>query len=270
MIFDWSEIGSYFVEVLFEFILDMLNLACEPILNLIRKLLSEAVSISIFSGVWATIVYVLSMFYGLSLVWIGFKFIVSEGSPEKREEAKDDLKNTIIMMILIQGSYHLYELILAVSSALTRVILNLINSSFFHLKLAEGFNFGFDLIWAFFYVISLMIVLVILLLRYLSVSSGVIFFPIGILCYFFSPLSQYGKLIINWTMTLIFIPLFFSIIFLIGDKVSHLSAFKDFKTLIMVGSLNLIIISTLLILLFVAIKAAFQINKVKKVITLSK
>ncbi len=107
-----SNLGECVAEAIFESVLNILNLASAPFLNLIKKFLTEPVNISVFVDIWSIIVYILSMFYGLLLVWIGLKFIVSGESPEEREKAKSNLKSVIIMMILIQGSYHVYDLIL--------------------------------------------------------------------------------------------------------------------------------------------------------------
>jgi hypothetical protein len=108
--------------------------------------------------------------------------------------------------------------------------------------------------------------LILLVLRYVCVSSGVIFFALGIFFYFISPLNQYGRLIINGLLTLIFLPFFYSIIFLTGSRISELSQFSSLKSLIMVGTLDLIILGTFLLLLFVVIKAAAKIVKMKKIV----
>lgn len=261
-----TNLGECVAEAIFEFIFDILNSASKPFLKLIKQFLIEPVSISAFVDIWAIIVYILSMFYGILLVWTGLKFIVSGEYPEQREKAKSDLKSIIIMMILVQGSYHLYNLILAVSAALTKVIFNMIPSSFFRLSLESISSFGFDLIFGLLYILHLIITLILLLLRYISVSSGVIFFAIGIFFYFISALNQYGRLILNGLGVLIFLPFFYSIIFLIGSKIADLNAFRSLKTLIMVGTLDLVILSTLLLLLFVIVKAATKIRKVVKIL----
>jgi len=261
-----SNLGSCIVGTLFEYILDLINLACKPFLNLIHKFLSEPVNILIFAEIWGVIVYILSMFYGILLVGTGLKFTISGESAEKRNEAKTDLKNIFIMMILVQGSYYLYDLFITISAALTGTILNIVGDSFFQLTLTSNWNFAFDLIFGVTYLFHLIVVLLILLLRYISVTSGVIFFAIGIFFYFFSPLNHYGRLILNGLCTLIFIPFFYSIIFLIGSKIAELSAFSDFKTLIMIGTLDLIIVSTALMLLFVIVKTASKVTKVVKIV----
>ena len=86
------------------------------------------------------------MFYGLLLVWIGLKFIISGESPEEREKAKTDLKSIIIMMVFVQGSYHFYNLFLAISASLSNTVFDMISNSFFRLSLESISNFGFDLI----------------------------------------------------------------------------------------------------------------------------
>lgn len=255
----WTNIGECVSEALFEFIFNLLNLASRPFLDLIRKFLIEPINIISFIDIWTIIVYILSLFYGLLLVWIGLKFILSGESPIEREKAKSSLRNIIIMMILIQGSYHLYDLIISISSLLTKGIFELIPTNFFRLSLENSSNFGFDLVFGILYVLHLITTLILLLLRYICVSAGVVFFAIGIFFYFTS-LTQYGKLILNSLGTLIFLPFFYSIIFLIGSKISELNNFNNYKTLIMVGTLDLIILSTTLILLFVIVKAALKIT----------
>jgi len=174
-----TNLGECIAEAIFEFILDILDSASRPFLNLIKKFLTEPVSITAFVEIWAIIVYILSLFYGILLVWVGLKFIISGEHPEQRENAKSDLKSIIIMMILVQGSYYFYDLILSVSSALAKVIFTMIPDSFFRLSLESISSFGFDLIFGIIYILHLIIVLILLLLRYISVSSGVIFFAIG-------------------------------------------------------------------------------------------
>ncbi len=261
---DITNIGECIAQALFQFVLDLLNLASKPFLDLIKKFLTEPVSISAFADIWGIIVYILSMFYGLFLVWIGLKFIISGESPEEREKAKSDLKNIIIMMILVQGSYYLYDLFLTISASLTKTVFNMIPNSFFRLTLESISNFGFDLIFGISYILHLIAVLTFLLLRYIFVSAGVILFAIGIFFYFIPFLNQYGKLILNSLGVLIFLPFFYSLVFLIGSKLAELDQFSNIKTLIMVGTLDLIILFTLLILLFVIVKAATKIRTVAK------
>jgi len=263
---DLLHLGDCVVEALFDFIFDIFNSASKPFLSLIYKFMHDPVNISVFADIWRVIVYILSLFYGLLLVWIGLKFIISGESPEQREKAKSDLKNIIIMMVLVQGSYYLYDLILAISSALTKTVLNMTGISFFQLSMEGVSNFAFNLIFGFIYILHLLVVLVILLLRYVLVSSGVIFFAIGIFFYFISPLQNYGKLILNSLGVLIFLPFAYSIFFLVGSRIVQLDNFRNYKVLIMVGTMNLVIIFTALLLLFVIVNAATKVKPIVNVV----
>ena len=254
---DLEGFGDYIVEKLFGFIVKLLNMALQPFVSLIKKFMSEPVKLSVFVEAWSIIVYILSMFYGLLLIYVGFKFIISGESPEEREKAKSSLKNIIIMMVLIQASYHLYDLIISISSALTKVILDLTSNNFFIITSSPK-NIGFDIVLAVFYLIILLITLLVLVLRYILVSSGVIFFALGIFFYFISPLNQYGKLIINFLMAFIFLPFLYSIVFLAGSK---LAVGSSYKTLIMISSFALVLLFTILICLFVIAKSALSIKK---------
>lgn len=256
-LFDLEGFGDYIIEKLFGFIVRLLNMALQPFVDLIKKFMSEPVNLVVFAEAWSIIVYILSMFYGLLLIYVGLKFIVSGEYPEQREKAKSSLKNIIIMMILVQASYHLYDLIISISSALTKVVLDLTSNSFFIITSSPK-NIGFDIVLAFFYLIILITTLLILLLRYIFVSSGVIFFALGIFFYFVSPLNQYGKLIINFLMACVFLPFFYAIVFLAGSKLADGSSYK---TLIMIGSFSLVILFTILICLFVIAKSALSVKK---------
>ena len=162
-LFDLEGFGDYIVEKLFGFIVKLLNMALQPFVDLIKKFMSEPVNLSVFAEAWSIIVYILSMFYGLLLIYVGFKFIISGESPEEREKAKSSLKNIIIMMILVQASYHLYDLIISVSSALTSVVLNLTDNSFFIITSSPK-NIGFDIVLAVFYLLILILTLFVLML----------------------------------------------------------------------------------------------------------
>jgi hypothetical protein len=253
-----DNIGECIVEKLFGFVINLINISLQPFLDIIYKLLAEPVNISVFSDVWQTIVYILSMFYGLLLIYIGFKFILSGENPVQREKAKSSLKNTLIMVVLVQISYYLYSLIIILSSALTKLILNITGNNFFTLS-SEGItNIGLELIFLGVYLGVLIITSLILILRYIFVSIGIIFFTIGIFLYFIEPLKEYGKLILNILLALIFLPFVYSLMFLACSRLLDVQAIQNIKILIMIGAFCLIIISTVIAVRFVIIKAAMK------------
>lgn len=261
MVCSLANIGECVVEKLFGFIIDLINLSLQPFLDIIYKLLSDPVQISVFSDVWKIIVYILSLFYGILLIYIGIKFILSGENPAERERAKSSLKNTIIMMVLVQISYYLYSLIISVASALTKVILNITGNDFFTFSSENFTNMGLQIVFSVVYLLHLIIVSLILVVRYVCVSVGVLFFAIGIFFYFIDPLHQYGKLIINTLMVMIFLPFIYSIAFLACSKLLEIDSLESIRILIVIGCFNLIIISTSIVILFVIIKAAMKVLK---------
>ncbi|NPE26709.1 hypothetical protein HNV12_01755 [Methanococcoides sp. SA1] len=251
-----TNLGSCLVENLFEFTSEILNAPIKPLLTLINNLMIEPVNIQIFASIWSIIIYMLSLFYGILLVFTGFRFLMSGHSPEQKEKAKRTLSNILIMMVLIQASFLLYSLTIEIVSAISSTIYNQIPSSFFTSSMDSFSNLGLELVLITPYVLILLSTLILLAIRYLCVSAGVIFFAIGIFLYFIEPLQAYGKLIINYLGTLIALPFFYSIILLTASKFLTLPVFANAKILVMIGGFALIDIFTIVLMLFVVIKAA--------------
>jgi len=197
-----ANLGNCIIERFFEFALSLLNFSIKPILNLVLNLLSEPINLSLFFSFWVIIVYVLSMFYALLLLGTGLNFMISGYDPEKRESAKTWLRNIVMMVILVQSSFFIYQLAIDLSAIMTSTTLGLIDPSFFSLS-AEGIaDLGSSILLSFLYIATLIVTVLVLLIRYAVVSVGVVLFPIAILFYFVPPLQQYGSLILNFLETL--------------------------------------------------------------------
>jgi len=264
-----TNLGSCLVQKFFEVLLGILNSPIQPFLDLVYYLLTKPVNIDIFSGVWGVIIYILSMFYGLLLLYAGFRFLFSGYSFEQREKAKRTLANIIIMMVLVQASFYIYSLIIELTSSVTTVIFNMVQKDFFLLTIDNVTNVGLELALVMPYLLSILITLIILVLRYMIVSMGVVLFAIGIFFYFFEPLNNYGKLIINFLFSTIVITFFYAIIFLASSKLLEVGVFENFKILVMIGAFTFVNVTTILIALFVIIKSALKVSgPVMKVISL--
>ena len=255
-----TNLGTCLVEKLFEFILYLLNLPVRPLLAMINNLMIEPVNIQIFASIWSIIVYMLSLFYGILLLIVGFRFLLSGYSPEQREKAKASLANTLMMMVLVQASFLLYKLIIEVVASMTAVVYGLIPPDFFLATGSSLSNIGLELALIIPYVFTLVLVVIILALRYICVGMGVIFFAIGIFFYFIEPLKPYGKLIINYLGVLLALPFLYSIILLASSKFLEVGVFSEMKVLIMIGGFSLVILFSLLLLLFVIFKAANTVS----------
>ena len=256
-----SNLATCIPQKFFEFVLGIINAPLQPFLTLTKNLLSEPVNIEIFISLWAIIIYILSIFYGLFLIFAGFNFMISGYSAEKRERAKEWLRNVILMMVFVQASYYLYSILIELSSSMTAGIIGMIDQKFFLLTVDNVANLGLEIMLAIPYVVTLVFTVILLSLRYLLVAIGVIFFPIGLFFYFIPPLQSYGKLTINVLLIVMFLPFIQSLMLLAASKVIEIPVFQNFKIVIMISAFFLINLSMLFLMFFAIAKATMGTMK---------
>ena len=233
-------IASCLPQVIYDFILNILNAPIDPLLSLTKNILTEPINLSLFSSLWAIVIYIISLFYSLLFLYSGFNFMISGNDPAKRTKAKENLRNILIMIVLIQMSYFLYSLVIDMNSVLTSGVVNMIDQNFFRITADNIVNIGLEFFFTIFYVITLFFTALILVLRYIVIAIGVIFVPFGIFFYFIEPLQDYGKLILNFLGISIFVTFFDSIILLACSKIVELSFFENFKILVMINAFSAI------------------------------
>lgn len=251
-------LGSCISQKLFEYTADIINAPINPLISLVKTLLSEPVIISVFEYLWKIMAYVISIFYALLFLYVGFNFMTSGHDVVKRDNAKKWLKNIIIMIVLIQCSYILYDLIVQISAALTNGVLGLIDDSFFQLTLNNLVNTSLQFFFTIPYVATLLITSLLLILRYAIVSIGIALFPIGIFLYFIEPVKEYGKLILNFLGINIFITFFCAIILLAFSKLIDLPVFSSLKIMVMITAFWAVIFTIIYFLFFALLKSAFK------------
>lgn len=254
-----TNLASCIPEKFIEYITTIINAPLQPLLDLAKNLLTEAVNVNLFYSLWSLIIYVISIFYGLFFMFAGFNFIISGYDSAKRENAKQWLANTIFMVIFVQLSFVIYSLINELSSMMTAGVINLINQNFFLLTVDNISNIGLELSLALPYVLMLLISVILLALRYLAVVVGVMFFPVGIFLYFIIPLRSYGRLIIEVLLIIMFLPFVHSIILLSSSLLIGISIFSNVKIVIMITAFLAVNLITLFLILFGALKAIFSV-----------
>jgi len=246
--------------------LNILNAPIQPFLELTLNLLSEPINLNLFLSMWVIIVYLISMFYGLILLASGFNFIISGHDVVKRENAKQWLRNIVIMIILIQSSFFIYQLTIDLSAVMTSAVLTLIDPSFFLIEVDSLGDIGLAIVMSIVYVVTLLITLLLLVIRYAFVAVGVVLLPLAIFFYFLPPLKSYGSLIMNFLGIAIFIT-FFDVILLVGfSKLVEIPVFGELKILVLVSAFMIINVVMALLALFSIVKAGFSVyTDVKKV-----
>jgi hypothetical protein len=243
---------------MYDFIIGVINAPIQPLLDLTKSLITEPVNLSAFGSIWAIVMYILSMFYGLLLLYTGFNFIISGYDVVKRENAKTWFRNILIMIVLVQMSYFIYATFIDISSLMTTGVINLVDSKFFLITADNIVNIGLQLFLGFFYVLTLLGTVLLLTLRYVIVCIGVVLIPIGIFLYFIPPLNSYGKLIINFLGMIIFVTFFDSLILLAGAKIVEIPIFENFKILVMITCFGIINLLMFYLMLFSLIKSALK------------
>jgi len=248
-----TNLGSCLPQTIFDFTLNLFNAPLEPLLDLVKNLLETPVNIAGFHAVWAIIIYCLSLFYSFLIMYSGFQFLTAGHNVLRREMAKQWLKNTLIMIVLIQSSFYLYGLIIDIGSLMTSSILQMVDPTFFLLTANNFINVGLEFIFTFMYVLTLLFTLLLLVIRYLTIAFGVLFIPIGIFCYFIPPLKSYGKLIINILLLNIFITFLSGVIILGCAQLINIPLFANVEILVMINCFSIINI-----LFFILIRMAIQ------------
>ena len=97
-----------------------------------------------------------------------------------------------------------------------------------------------------------------MIIRYIIVCVGVVFFPVGIFLYFILPLREYGKMIMNFLLIAIFIAFLDSLILLVGCKIVEIETFQYIKILVMICIFALLNVLTFYLMLFATINSAFK------------
>lgn len=243
---------------LYDFLINVLNAPIEPLLKLIKSLITQPVNLHPFVSLWAIMLYIISLFFGILMLYSGFNFIISGYDVVKRAKAKEWFRNILIMIVLVQASFFLYQLIVDIGSLLASGVIDLISSSFFRITLDNVKNIGLEFFFTLFYVITLFFTIILLTFRYIIVAFGVVFIPIGIFFYFIPPLNDYGKLILNFLGVCIFITFFDAVIFLVSSKLLYISLFRDYKILVMIAAFSISNLLMLYLIFFSAIKSAFK------------
>jgi len=251
-------LASCLPEKIYDFTISLINAPISPLLEFTKNLLTEPVNLNAFASIWAIVMYILSLFYGLLMLYSGFNFMISGYDSVKRAKAKEWFRNIFLMIVLIQISYFLYSIVLDINSLLTSGIINMVNQDFFLLTADNIINIGLQFFFSLIYVLTLLLTVLLLVLRYIVVAIGVVFVPFGIFFYFIPPLQPYGKLIFNFLGVCIFITFFDAIIFLACSKLIDIQIFENFKILVMISAFSMANFMMFYLMFFSAIKSAFK------------
>ena len=251
-------LSSCLPQKLYDFFINIINSPIQPLLTLTKALMTEPIKLEAFVSLWAIILYVLSIFYGLLMLYSGFNFMISGYDVVKRTKAKEYFRNIFIMIVLVQASYFIYSAVIDINSLLTAGVVSLVDQKFFLITADNIVNIGLQFLFALLYVSTLLLTVIMLTFRYILVAAGVVFVPIGIFLYFIPPVNHYGKLILNFLGTCIFITFFDSLILLVCSKLIDIPIFQNFKILVMITAFAIVNFIMFYFIIFSALKSAVK------------
>lgn len=250
-----TNLATCLPEKFFEYLLSIISAPLQQLLDLNRTLLSEPVNVNLFAPIWVIVIYVISMFYAFLIMYSGFTFIISGYDSAKRENAKQWLRNTVIMIVLVQASFFIYELITNLSAVIASSTLTLVPQEFFNLTIDNIPDFALQITFGILYLLTLITSLLFLVLRYAIVAIGTVMFPLAIFFYFIPPLRSYGLLALNFLGTAIFITALDALILVGFGRLIELDTFSNLKILVMIAAFGVIILLMFFLMFFSVIKA---------------
>jgi len=242
---------------------DVVNIPIKPLVGLVKVLLTTPANVQAFAGLWAVLTYVISIFYGLFILFAGVNFIVSGASVERRARAKEWLQNSLLMIVGVQASFLVYELTAWLSGALTDGVMSIVDTQFFLFTLDNFVNVSLELLLGIFYVSVLIVTSILLAINYFVMSIGIIFFPFGVFFYFIPPLRDLGKLIISKLAFVLFFPFFASLVVLGGSVLSV--QWPTLKIVLMIATFLLIDVLMVVLALFAIARAVFGVLRTTSV-----
>ncbi len=214
---------------------------------------------------WVIVIYCLSMFYALLLLASGFNFMISGYDSAKRENAKSWLRNVVIMIVLVQASFFIYQLAIDLSASVTSATLTLVDHNFFLITLNSISDLGMALLFGLIYIMTLIVTSLVLVIRYAFVAIGVVLFPVAIFFYFMPPLRSYGSLLLNFLGSAIFITVIDAILLAGFSQLVNVSIFGNMKVIVLIAAFLCISAFMLFILCFSIVKAGFSVyHEVKR------
>ena len=264
----WLNIGQCITDTLFGFLNTLFYSPIQALVLIVQRMMTETVNLSNFSHMWAVIVYVLSLFYGLLILYAGVNFIISGHDAVKRSKSKEWFQNIFIMIVLIQMSYYIYGVIIGVNSGLTSIVVNAINQNFFSIATGSISNLAMSILFSFLGIVTLLITILLFGLRYIIINFGLVCFPIAIFLYFIPSLKEYGKAIITFLLTSIFISFFDALIIYVCSQGAGSSAISSYGILITITAFSLVNFMMFYFIFLSLIKSA--LSATTKIIVLTK
>jgi len=207
---------------------------------------------------WQTIVYVISLFYLMLFMIVGFLFLFSSIDAEKRTAAKQWFKSTVIMIAMVAASFQLYELFLALGAATANYLWAVEFESIFQASELTALN----IVLLSVYSGAVLVAFITLFIRHLFLIMGAAIFPIALFFYFIPPLKAWGKMMLEILFAAVLMQIIDVIIFIGAEAVwQQFTGIPDIAGWAPTMAFCLIAITNTIIIVFALLKAARTVTQ---------
>lgn len=235
----------------------------DPLMQLSQALLTSNPDPNGLYNWWQSIILVISSFYLLLFLVIGFMFLFSSLNPEKRMEAKEWLKNVFMMIVLVNLSFVLYTILLQLATAITQFMLISGFQNFFDPNTFS--NMGAVLLLL--YGLAVFLTSITLFVRHVFLLLGVVLFPIAIFLYFIPPLKVWGKMLFNLIGIALFMQFLDVVIFVASNQAMTQLAGNVGANIVPVLAFTLIFLLNILLMFYAAAKSVFTATENSQVLS---
>ena len=122
---------------------------------------------------------------------------------------------------------------------------------------------GLQIVFGICYIGILVVTILLLLLRYILLTIGVVLFPLGIYFRYIPLFESFGKFILDILIYNIVFSFIFGIIILAVSKMTEVSPFNNFKMFCIMGALTTIDVFIIIITIMTIIKSVMSSDTVK-------
>jgi hypothetical protein len=234
----------------------------DPLMQLSQTLLTSNPDPSGLYGWWQSIILIISSFYLLLFLAIGFMFLFSSLNPEKRMEAKEWLKNAFMMIVLVNLSFVLYNLLLELATAITQFMWITGFENFFDPNTFSNMGAASLLLYG----LAALLTAITLFVRHIFLLMGVVLFPIAIFLYYIPPLNVWGKMIFNLIGFALFMQ-FLDVVILVASNQAMLQlAGNAGQNLVPALAFIIIFLINILLMFYAGLKSVFTATENSKVL----
>jgi len=197
-----AEIPEAVVDAFFSGVRDVIAGFVSPLFGLIKELMLHSIEPLDHVDLWLLVVTVISLCYGLLFLLVGFKFLLGSYDAVQRAQAKEWLKNAVVMVVAVNASLILYSLLLGLSSGMTSFLWSSQLEPLLELSETSTLN----LLWVVVLAFNAFFAVISLFMRQVFLVAGIMLFPIGVFLYLIPPVRAFGYSILAVLVAVAFMP----------------------------------------------------------------